>query len=86
MEYLARFPTPVVYQPDHPIARREVTELVVSAPTMHGAYVHAARVVQGDVSGMTIEPYIPVPVTPQGEVRPDPPPQLFEVGAVFARV
>lgn len=55
--WLVRFPRTVIYQPEHPIARREVVTLVVSAPTAQGAVIHALRVVEGDVEGLTAEPF-----------------------------
>jgi hypothetical protein len=57
MKWLVRFPRTVVYQPTHPIARREVVSLVVHADSAQGAVIHALRVVDGDVEGLTAEPF-----------------------------
>ena len=46
--FAVRLETAVVYQPHHPIARREVTELVVLAPDARTAETHACRVTAGD--------------------------------------
>ena len=50
----------VIYQPDHPTARRELVTLVVHADSAQGAVIHALRVVSGDVEGLTAEPFIGV--------------------------
>lgn len=57
MKWLVRFPRTVIYQPDHPKARRELISLVVHATTAQGAIIHALRVVSGDVEGLTAEPF-----------------------------
>ena len=62
--FQARFAAPVVYQDGHPKARRMITDLVVSAPDLRQAEIHVIRVVSGDLTGMTIAPYIPSPPTP----------------------
>lgn len=60
MKWLVRFPRMVIYQPDHPTARRELVTLVVHADSAQGAVIHALRVVSGDVEGLTAEPFIGV--------------------------
>jgi hypothetical protein len=62
------FAQPVIYQADHPKARREITELQVSAPDEAGAITHAIRVVQGDVAGLTIAPFTDLPLPPAVEL------------------
>lgn len=62
------FAQPVIYQADHPKARREITELHVSAPDESGALTHAIRVVQGDVAGIRVEPATDLPSTPAVEL------------------
>lgn len=57
MKWLVRFPRTVIYQPDHPTARRELITLVVHAETAQGAIIHALRVVSGEVEGLTAEPF-----------------------------
>lgn len=52
-KFLVCFPHPVIYQPQHLVARREVRELPVQAPSAADALIHAARVVEGDVNGAT---------------------------------
>ena len=47
--YLVHLAAPAVYQPDHPRARREVTEFVVNAPDPQGAEIHAYRVLAGAI-------------------------------------
>ena len=69
--FLVRFPQPVVYQPDHPQARRTITDLLVHAPDALGAQMHAVRVVQGDVSGMTVDVFWPTQTRPPVESIPD---------------
>jgi hypothetical protein len=66
-EYLVRFLTPVLYNAGHSKAAWVAT-LTVRAPDVTGALTHAVRVVQGDVGGMTIEPYVEHPVAPVIEV------------------
>ena len=63
-EFLARFSLPVRYQPGHHKGERVLMELTVRAPDVMAAATHAVRVVQGDVSGMTVEPYDPLPTPP----------------------
>ena len=53
--FLVRLAAPAWYQPDHPKAAREVTELPVNAPTEDGARIHAYRVLTGDVQITAIE-------------------------------
>lgn len=57
--FLVTFPQPVIYQADHPKARRVITELEVSAPDATTAQFHAIRVVSGDPSGLTVIPAPP---------------------------
>jgi hypothetical protein len=45
--YLVRFDAPVIDQPEHPLARREVRELEVHAPSAEDAKMHAIRVTVG---------------------------------------
>jgi len=66
-EFLARFQTPVLYNAGHSKARW-LTELPVRAPDAPGALAHAVRVVQGDVTGLTVEPYEEVPAVLPVEV------------------
>ncbi len=47
--FVVRLAAPAWYQPDHPLARREVTELDVFAATKEGAEIHAYRVLTGEV-------------------------------------
>ena len=76
--FLVKFPQPVTYLPDHPISRRVVTELDVSAPDAARALIHAIRVVSGDVGTPVVagadetspssQPFIPTPYQPAIEV------------------
>ena len=45
--FLVRFDQPVIDQPEHPLARREVQELEVHAPSAEDAKMHAIRVTVG---------------------------------------
>ena len=56
MRWLVTFTGPVVYQADHPKARREITSLVVSAATARSAEIHALRTVQGAADVASVEP------------------------------
>ena len=56
MRYLVRFERPVTYQPDHPVARRDLTELEVEAPDGQAAIRHAIRTTTGDPGAITAHP------------------------------
>lgn len=56
--FLVRFLRSVVYQPDHPKARRDITELIVSTDDPGLALIHAYRTVSGDPTGATVEPFL----------------------------
>ena len=57
MEYRVYFEHPVIYLADHREPhRREITELLVNAPTEEAATVHALRVTQGDPGTLRVEP------------------------------
>ncbi len=72
MKFLVRFLQPVVYQAEHPSARREITSLVVNAPNARGAELHAIRTCAGEIEGLTVEPFIGVfGHPPQVEIVPD---------------
>ena len=49
MRYLVKFRQPVLYQPDHPIAKREVVELPVHAGSPREAEIHTFRVCGGPI-------------------------------------
>lgn len=63
-EFIVRFPCLVRYLPDH-YNGKDVSELVVSAPTSFAALVHALRVTRGDagssqsVEDLVVEAYVP---------------------------
>lgn len=63
-KYLVRLAAPVIYQPDHPKARREITELVVSAADAEQAKIHLYRSTLGNVQIAEVLPYEPPPPTP----------------------
>lgn len=67
-EFRVRFLTPVIYQAGHYKAEQRLSELIVRAPDATAAVTHAVRVVQGDVGGMTVEPYSPPEVLQPVEV------------------
>lgn len=51
--FVVVFDQSVIYQPDHPLGRREIPAgsvegLRVSAPSAHAAMLHAARTTRGD--------------------------------------
>ena len=56
MRWLVTFTGPVVYQADHPKARRTVTSLEVSSDTARRAEMHAIRSVQGDAEIAAVRP------------------------------
>lgn len=57
MDYLVRFERPVIYQPDHPTACQEITELVVSGATDGTAAIaHALRTTRGDGGAVSAHP------------------------------
>lgn len=68
--FTVRFPNPVTYLPDHPIGRRVVTELQVSAPDAARAMIHAIRVVSGDVGTPLVEGGADSPHSAPSEVSP----------------
>jgi hypothetical protein len=67
-EFMVHFPTPVRYQAGHYKAEAHILQLHVRAPDATGALMHAVRVVQGDYTGATVEPYTAVPTLPPVEV------------------
>jgi len=80
MTWKVSFPRVVIYQPDHPLVRREVIELIVHADTAQGAIIHALRVVSGDVEGLTAEPFLGTLGTPPLPEPFDDVPLSFSVG------
>ena len=46
-EFTVKFGGSVTYQPSHPKVNRVIGELQVHAPTVQGAYWHAAKVCDG---------------------------------------
>lgn len=80
MRWLVQFPRTVIYQPDHPIARREVVQLVVNSPTAQGAIIHALRTVEGDVEGLTATPFTGMLGSPPLDDTPDDIPIEIQVG------
>ena len=56
MRWLVTFTGPVVYQADHPKARRTITTLEVSAETARSAEIHALRTVQGAADIASVKP------------------------------
>jgi hypothetical protein len=56
MRFRVIFTEPMVYQADHPVARRVVTELVVSSDTARRAEMHALRTVSGSGDVLRVEP------------------------------
>lgn len=70
-QFVVVFATPVIYQPDHPTARRLIDLLHVHAPTAEAAIAHGIRVVQGDVTGVTAHPLLATPVPIHAEIPRD---------------
>lgn len=82
-QYLVRFARPVVYQPDHPKARRAVCDLPVDAPDPTRAQIHALRVTTGDAEIISVDlldkyAYRTALAARQPETLPEPP--LIVVG------
>lgn len=84
--FLVRFPRPVtVIRVPAPGAQRRtypITELPVHAPSAEAAKIHAIRVVQGDVDGMTVEDWQPPP-PPAVEIIDSPPIVIDLLGGVL---
>ena len=55
-EWVVRFSRPVVYQPDHLLARRTVDVMLVNAPTAAAAEMHAIRVTVGETAILSVLP------------------------------
>jgi hypothetical protein len=55
-EWRVTFERPVFYLSESKLRRKEITELLVNAPTAEGAGVHAIRVTTGDPGAITVEP------------------------------
>lgn len=86
MRFLVRFPRPVtvvrVSGPGAPRRTQAITELPVHAPSAVDAQIHAIRVVQGDVSGMMVEDWLPPP-PPTVEIVDTPPITIDLLGGVL---
>ena len=84
--FLVKFPRPVtVIRVAAPGALRRtqtITELPVHAPSVEAAKIHAIRVVQGDVDGMTVEDWLPPP-PPAVEIIDTPPITIDLLGGVL---
>ena len=82
-EFFVEFDRPVVYQPDHPKAKRTVTGLVVNAGTLTGAMQHALRTTRGEVEilqTLPVDDAEPAKVASARAQHPhQPPPVLVDV-------
>jgi len=81
MRWRVVFDRPVWTQPDHPSARRLVSELRIHAPDAASAERHAVRVTVGEVVILaTAEAPPPDPLPPETP-EPDPPPLHIDPGS-----
>lgn len=71
MRFRVTYTAPVVYQADHPKARRIITSLDVSSETRRQAEIHAIRTVQGGADILSIEEIGKVLPAPPVETIPD---------------
>ena len=76
--YRVVFTEPMIYQVDHPKARREVTELLVSSHSVRAAELHAIRTCTGPGDVLRVEEVEKVLSPPVVEIVPDPPPLVFQ--------
>ena len=86
-EWVVRFSRPVIYQPDHPIAQREIAVMLVNAPTAAAASMHAIRVTVGETEILSVLPpdadAAGVDAARAAEPPPPPPPAADQDASFF---